>query len=415
VKNLRLNSRRLWLLKLLDGDRTSPVAIPLFSVVLTLAAASILILILGKNPFQAIAAFLQGSGFLPKQAYAGGQSLLTDLFSFLGIMTPMLLASLAIIAGLKTGLFNIGVSGQMLAAGFLATLLVGYSSLPPWIARPLVILIGIAVGGLLGALVGFLKYKFNIHEVVSTIMFNYIISYVTGFFINSYYVDIITRSSRAIKAAARLTLTGITWGRMRPAIPLGLLIALLAVFILRFLLDRTSLGFELKAVGLNRNAARYAGIKEGKAIIMGMLISGILAGLAGVTYYLGYYNTILPKTLAGMGYDSIAVALLGNLDPVASILASILVTIFQKGSVYLSSSIRVPGEIASVITGILLFFAACGTYIRWFAHSRLERATEPKRSGGEGSPLDPATEPRRGEGSPLERAEQKHEHEKEKK
>jgi simple sugar transport system permease protein len=359
------------------------VAIPAFSILLTLIATSILLLALGKNPAAAMAAFLRGSGFMVKSSYAGGQNMFTDLLSFLGIMTPMLLGALSVLVGLKTGMFNIGVAGQMLAAGFLATILVGYTDLPPWIARPLVILVGAAAGALMGALVGFLKYRFNIHEVVSTIMFNNIISYVTGFYINSYFVDSITRSSRPISAAARLSLAGISWGRLRPTIPLGIVIALGAAALVRFLLDRTCLGFEIKAVGLNRDAAQYAGIREGRSIVLGMVFSGILAGLAGVCYYLGYYNTMVPKTMAGIGYDAIAVALLGNANPGAAVFASVLVTIFQKGSVYMSSSVKVPGEIASVITGILLLFCACGSFVRYRARLYLDR-TGAAGAGGAG-------------------------------
>ncbi|GHU78484.1 ABC transporter permease [Spirochaetia bacterium] len=361
-----------WLARLLADDKTSLAAVPLFSIVLTIIAASLLLLILGKNPLTAMAAFLRGSGLMIKPSYAGGQNMITDFLSFLGILSPMLLAALAVIVALKAGMFNIGIAGQMLAAGFIATVFVGYSPLPALIARPLVILIAIVVGALMGALVGFLKYRFNIHEVVSTIMFNYITSYVTGFYINTYFVDIISRSSKVCSVASRLTITGITLGRLRPTISLGILIALAAVFVIRFLLEKTTLGFELKAVGLNRDAARYAGIKQGRSIMLAMLISGALAGLAGAAYYLGYYNTIVPKALASMGYDAIAVSLLGNLSPVAAIFASALVTIFQKGSVYMSSIVGVPKEIASVITGILLLFSACGTYIRYRARSHIE-------------------------------------------
>jgi simple sugar transport system permease protein len=320
-----------------------------------------------------------------KPSYAGGQNILTEFLSFLGILAPMLLASLAFLVALKAGMFNIGIAGQMLAAGFLATVWIGYSGLSPAMARPLVILIGIAVGGLMGAAVGFLKYRFNIHEVVSTIMFNYITSYVTGFFINTYYADIITRSSRVCSPASRLTITGLTLGKLRPTIPLGVLLALGAVFLIRFILDRTTVGFEMKAVGLNRDAARYAGIREGRSMILAMLISGILAGLAGVTFYLGYYNTMVPKALASLGYDAIAVSLLGNSSPIGAIFASILVTIFQKGSVYMSSTVKVPPEIAQVITGILLLFSACGAYLRYLAHTRLieKSAQAAKPEGGE--------------------------------
>ncbi|MDR1046522.1 MAG: ABC transporter permease [Treponema sp.] len=369
--------------RLLSEDRTSPVALPFFAIVLTLITASLLLLVLGKNPLVAFAAFLRGSGFMLKGSYAGGQNMLTDFLSFLGILSPMLLAALAVIVALKAGLFNIGIAGQMLTAGFLATVFVGYSNLPSPIARTLVILVGLGTGAAMGALVGFLKYRFNIHEVVSTIMFNYIASYVTGFFINTYYVDVMSRSSRVCSAASRLTITGLRWGSMRPTIPLGILIALAAVFIVRFVLNRTTFGFELKAVGLNRDAAMYAGIREGRSIVLSMLISGALAGSAGVCYYLGYYNNILPKSLASLGYDAIAVSLLGNLSPVAAIFASVLVTVFQKGSVYMSSTVKVPQEIALVITGILLLFSACTVWIRYRARMELEKTNRTKTENEE--------------------------------
>jgi simple sugar transport system permease protein len=368
-------SRRLTVpfLKLLAEDKTSPFVVPLFSIVLSLTTASLLLAALGKNPLVAFAAFLRGSGFMPRPSYAGGQNLFTDFLSFLGILAPMLLGALGVIVAMKAGMFNIGAAGQMLAAGFIATVFVGYTDLPSFIARPLVILTGAAAGFLMGAVVGYLKYKFNIHEVVSTIMFNYIVSYVTGFYINTYYVDIHTRNSIVCSAASRLTITGITLGRLRLTLPLGMLIAAAAVLIVRFLLDRTTFGFELKAVGLNRHAAQYAGIREGRCMVLGMALSGLFAGLAGVTYYLGYFNTIVPKSLASLGYDAIAVSLLANSGPVGSVFASVLVTIFQKGSVYMSSIAGVPKEIALVITGILLLFAACGAYARCLAQGELEK------------------------------------------
>ena len=367
----------------LDDDRLSRFSLPVAAILLMLVAASALLLALGKNPVAAMTAFLRGSGFLPKPTYAGGQNMLTDLLSFLGILAPMMLAALGVIIAMKAGMFNIGIAGQMLAAGYVATVTVGYSSLGAWVARPLVILIGIAVGGLIGACVGFLKYKFNIHEVVSTIMLNYIISYVTGFSINTYYADIISRSSRVCSAAARLSVTGLSVGGVRLTLPLGILLALAGVFLVRFLLERTVVGFEMKAVGLNRDCAGYAGIQVGRSIVLAMGLSGICAGLAGVTYYVGYFNTIVPKDLASLGYDAIAVALLGNVSPVGSIFSSILITIFQRGSVYMSSTVGVPKEIASVITGILLLFSACGVYIRYLAHRRRERLAE-GGAGGSG-------------------------------
>ena len=292
----------------------------------------------------------------------------------------------------KAGLFNIGISGQMLIAGFTATVLVGYNKgLSDVIAKPLVLLIGLIAGGLVGVLVGFLKYRFNIHEVVSTIMINYIISYLTGFFINNNYVDMMTRNSKVCTTQARLTLTNVVIGDMKGKIPLGLIIAILVALLVAFLFKKTTLGFEIRAVGLNRRCSRYTGIRVNRTILISMGLSGAIAGLAGVTYYLGYTNTIIPKSLPGMGYDSISVALLGSGSPIGSIFAAVIVSLFQQGANYMSSTLGVAKEIASLITGILLLFASCGNYMRYMAERRMQQeadiaGTEPTAPAETGKP-----------------------------
>ena len=370
-----------WLAKVLGHEKWNSVTVPIFTIILTLIVSSIFLLILGKNPLTAFYSFLAGNGFAAKASYGAGNGMLSDFFAFLNIMAPMLLAALAFIFAYRCGLFNIGIAGQMLMSGFMATILVGYNkALPAAVAKPLVIIVGLVVGGLLGAFVGFLKYRFNIHEVVSTIMINYIISFLTGFFINSRYVDSITRSSKICSSAARLTWTKVLIGGYYCNVPLGIVVALVMVFVVKFIFDNTVFGFDLRAVGSNRNAATYAGINVGKSIIMSMMLSGCLAGLAGVTYYLGYTNTIIPKTLAGMGYDAIATALLGNNTPVGAIFASVLITIFQNGANYMSSTLGVAKEIASVITGILLLFSACSGFFRYLSKNKLNRIADEKRA-----------------------------------
>ena len=371
------DKKRSRLAGLLTSDRWSDLTVSVLAIVLMLITSSIILLVMGKNPFVAFRSFLQGCGWLPKANYGGGSGMLSDFFDYLNILAPMLLAALSFIVAFKTGLFNIGISGQMLLSGFLATILVGYiKDLSPWLAKPLVLLIGIAAGGLLGAFIGFLKYRFNIHEVVSTIMVNYIISYTTGFFINTRYVDMLTRSSRICTPNARLTWTKVPIGSVSCNIPLGIVIALAAAFVVKFIFDRTVFGFELKAVGTSRSCARYIGVNVRRSMILSMALSGVFAGMAGVTYYLGYTNTMVPKVLPGMGYDSIAVALLGNSSPVGAIFASAIVTIFQSGANYMSSSVGVAKEIASLITGILLLFAACGEFMKELGRRSIEKAED---------------------------------------
>lgn len=350
------------------------IKIPILAIFCSLIVGGIIIAITGSNPFRAYYALLQGSGLAPKTSYANYKNMFTDFCSYANYFTPMIFAALAVAVALRAGLFNIGVSGQMLIAGFTASIVIGYSSLNAVLAKPLVIIIGIIFGGLAGALIGFLKYRFNINEVVSSIMLNYIFQYVVSFFINTYFVDPVSRQSKEISKAARLTLMETQMGNIKVDIPIGLILALITVYLVWFLLKKTKLGYELKAVGFSRTAAKYAGIKVGKSMVLAMTISGSLAGLAGVTYYLGYVGSIQPKVLISTGFDAIAVSLLGNNNPVGIIFSTMLITMIGKGSTYMKSAAGVDAEIASVITGIILLFSACNVYIKW----KLERNKKEK-------------------------------------
>lgn len=342
--------------------RKNYLRVAIVSVLVSLLVGAVVILILGKNPLTAYYNLLQGCGLAPKAKYARGKSMFTDLSGYIDFWTPMIFAALAYAFAMRAGLFNIGISGQMLTAGFLATITVGYSDLPGIVAKPLVVLIGAAAGMAVGALIGILKYRFNINEVVSSIMLNYIARYVISFFIQTRYIDPVSRQSRSIGDNARLTFHQILLGGYKYDLPIGFILAVIAVIIVKFVFDKTVLGYELKAVGLNRTAARYAGIDVGRSLVLSMAVSGALAGIAGVTYYLGYFASIQPKVLISTGYDAIAVGLLGNNDPVGILIASFLIEIISKGSTYMSSQAGLESEIASVITGLILLASACNTF-----------------------------------------------------
>ncbi len=350
------------------------IKIPILAIVCSLIVGGVIIAITGKNPFRAYYSLLQGCGLAPKGSYAAYKNIFTDFMNYVNYFTPMIFAALAVAVALKAGLFNIGVSGQMLTAGFTATLIIGYSELNAVIAKPFVIIIGFVAGGLVGALIGVLKYKFNINEVVSSIMLNYIAQYVISFFINTYYVDPVSRQSTEVSKASRLTLTDVMVGNLKMDIPLGIILALITVVFVWFFLDKTKTGYELKAVGFSRSAAKYAGIKVGRSMVLAMTLSGALAGLAGVTYYLGYVGSIQPKVLVGTGFDAIAVSLLGSNNPFGIIFSTMLITLIGKGSTYMKSTAGVESEIAAVITGIILLFSACNVYIKWkLEHKKIEK------------------------------------------
>ena len=361
------------------------ITIPIVAVLLSLIMGAIVILVMGKNPIEAFVSLLQGSGLWPKESYAAKKNMLTDFMSMLNALTPMIFAALAVAVAFKTGLFNIGVSGQMLLGGFVASILVGYADLPSFIAKPLVILIGALMGALVGALIGWLKYKFNINEVVSSIMINYILQYVISFFINVHYVNPVSRQSRNVSGAARLTLADFELGGLKIDIPLGFILVIPTIFLVKFMLDKTRIGYEMKTVGLNKKAANYAGMGVGKNIVLAMTLSGLLAGLAGVTYYLGYFSSVQPKVLSSVGFDGIAVSLLGNSNPVGILFSSLLITIISKGSNYMSSVVGVQQEIAQVITGLILLFSACSAYISYLINKKKEEKSvlEEKRDTNE--------------------------------
>lgn len=367
MKNKKTSLLKKLMIQTIGHEKRQKYMIPVFTILLSLIVGALVIALLGKNPFRAYYNLLQGSGLAPKSSYAGHKGMITDFTSFLNALTPMLFASLAVLVALKAGLFNIGVSGQMLAAGFTATVVIGYSGLPAAAAKPLVIIIGFTAGALVGALVGWLKHRFNINEVVSTIMLNYITQYIVSFFINTFFVHPVSRQSVSVSNESRLTLVDVVVGDYKMDIPLGILLAVVGVVLTAFLFGKTTLGFEMKAIGSSIKAAEYAGIRVGRTRILAMLLSGGLAGLAGVTYYLGYFASIQPKVLTTTGFDAIAVALLGNSSPVGIVFSSLLITIISKGSTYMSSASGVQAEIASAITGMILLFSACGAFVKYKA------------------------------------------------
>ncbi|MBQ9564454.1 MAG: ABC transporter permease [Synergistaceae bacterium] len=332
-----------------------------WALLFSLAAGAVILFLMGKDPLSAYANLLQGSGLLPKVKYAGRQNQLTDFLSFLDAMTPMVFASLSVAVGLRGGFFNIGVPGQMLTAGICAHVMTTFlgNVLPSPLAKILVLLVGIVTGAVLGAFMGWLKDRFNVNEVVTSIMLNSIAMYLITFYINTFYVDPVSRQSRAISDAARLTLSGVRTHGMKADFALAFPLAILVAFLLRTFLDRTTYGFEIRALGLSRGAARYAGISLSRTTLLTMALSGALGGLAGVAYFCGYFASIQPGTVPGMGFDAIAVALLGGNHALGCILASFLITVISKGSVYMSSRLSVEPEIASLITSVILIFSAC--------------------------------------------------------
>lgn len=361
--------------------KNSPAFYSVLAIVCSLVICTIFILILGQNPFLVFISLLKGDGILPKDSYSNGIGQLTNFMSFVDAWAPMLLASLAIVVGMKAGLFNIGVAGQMLIAGYTATAIIGYSSLPALLAKPLAVLIGIIAGALTGALIGWLKARFRVHEVVSAIMINHTARYIISFLINSFHINVITRQSNPVSEASMLTLHKLPLGDITIDFPIGIILALITAAALYFILEKTTIGMEIRMIGLSGTAAEYAGINVKKVMIGTMAASGAIAGLTGVTYYMGYLSSIQPKLLSDLGFDAFTVCLVGNSSPIGVIFSSFFINIFDKGRTYMNSSTGFEPEVCDVLVSIILVFSACTPFLRTVLDRAAQKKAEAKKGG----------------------------------
>ena len=280
------------------------------------------------------------------------------LIDFLNFTTPMFFAALAVAIAMNIGLFNIGVSGQMLAAGFTATVMIGYSSLNGMIAKPLVLLIGICVGAGIGTFIGVLKYRFNVSEVVSSTMLNYILQHLISFYITAYCLDPFTGQSKYVSEAARLIIPKDMNG-MIILLPIGGILAVVIMICVWFIMRRSKFGCEMKTVGHSWTEAKSRGINVGHIVVCTMAISGALGGLAGVTYYLGYQNSIQPNVLLRTGFDAIAVSILGNNSPLGIIIPTILISFCS----YITIHLGIRYEISSILMMSILISWVCREYV----------------------------------------------------
>ncbi|MHB1405341.1 MAG: ABC transporter permease [Desulfitobacteriaceae bacterium] len=327
--------------------------VAVLAIVSGLLAGAILIAVTGSDPFA-------GYAYL----FKGGLMSIERLGDTLATSTPLILSGLSVAFAFKTGLFNIGASGQMLMGGFCATAVGLTLSLPSVILLPLALMASVLGGAMWALIPGILKARFNVHEVVSTIMMNWISYWVVYYAVPAYFKgQFLETESRAIPDAASLKVNWLSQLFNGSFINLGLFLALAAVIIIAFILNRTVMGYELKAVGYNRFAAEYAGINVNRNIILSMMIAGALAGLGGATLYIGNASNIQIGVLPAQGFDGIAVALLGANSPLGSMLAALFFGLLYSGKGFMNAMIQIPPEIADTIIATIIYFAATSVLI----------------------------------------------------
>jgi ABC-type uncharacterized transport system permease subunit len=275
---------------------------------------------------------------------------------------PYILAGLAVALGFRTGLFNIGAEGQLVMGG-LATAFVGYAvtGLPALLHIPLALGAGVLAAGIWGAIPGFLKARVGAHEVINTIMFNYIAFRLADFLLNG-PMEFGEGTARTKEVAATAYLPRFLPHPIR--FNWGFFIAIAAAVFVWWLLWKTVWGFEMRTVGANPDAARYGGMSVAKNYVLAMFLSGGLAGLAGSTQVLGITRNMAMGFSAGYGFDSIALALLGKSHPLGVTLSALLFGFLRAGGTRMQSIASIPIEIVSIVQSMVIVFIAAPAIVR---------------------------------------------------
>jgi len=319
-----------------------------------------------------VAAFLIGAivlaatGHSPLEAYG---TMLTGAFGDIyGIgqtltqATPILFTALAFLLAFKCGLFNLGAEGQLLMGGFFAAVIgISLTGLPVFIHLPLALLAGVLGGAIWGFIPAVLKAKLGAHEVITTMMSSYVALYVTSYFVN-YPLKAPGWVSQTIPVATSAELP-----RLLPVTQLSaaFILSIAAALATVYLLEKTTIGYEIRAIGLNPAAAENAGISTKRGLIIAFVISGAIAGVGGAGEILGVHRRFIDGFSPGYGWDGLAVALIGGLNPLGSIVAAILFGAIRSGGINMNITTGVPLDIINVLQALVVLFVAAPKIFRY--------------------------------------------------
>ena len=343
-------------------------SIPLLAIVLAFVVAAIVIV---------VSSALTATGFdllLPFAAYAslfvGAFGSGNGISNTLVATAPLILGGLAVGLGFKGGLFNIGVAGQFLVGAFAAAVVgSALAGAPTGVGATLAMLAGAIGGAAFGFIPGFLKARTGAHEVVTTIMLNNAAVLLLTWAVN----DLVRAPGFSFPRTGDIgnSALPILLGRN---LHLGIPVAVATAFAVRWILERTTIGFEIRTVGQNPNAARYAGMRPALMTTLTMSLSGLLGGVAGAIQMLGVIGFYAPGITASVGFDSIAVALLGRSDPIGILFAAVLFGAFRAGAPLMQIETSVPIEVIDIIQALVILFLAADVIVRRVFRVRAAKA-----------------------------------------
>ena len=358
-----------------------PIASAVIAILFGFCVAAVILASAGYDPIGSFAALFNGAFGKPKY-----------ISNVIIKATPLLLTGSAVAFAYKAGLFNIGGEGQYIAGTVLAVVVGSQINLPAPLQIPIVILVGTLGGAVLGGLVGWLKARFGIHEVITSIMFNWIALYLNNFVVqtdlfhkaNSTATIPVNDSSFTmllpnwkVSKEGMNALSGIPWFRemlVKTDMNVGIIVAIVAAVSIWWLLTRTKVGYEIRAVGLNKDAAQFAGISVEKNVVLCMVISGALCGLAGALTITGTSPHSI-STLAAFennGFNGLSVAFIAGCSPIGCIPASFLFAGLIYGGQSVQQVMGAPTEIINIMIGTIVFFMALGGIVPMLAE-RIER------------------------------------------
>jgi simple sugar transport system permease protein len=336
--------------------------VPALALITALLIGAAVMLIFGDNPLTAYRGLLAG-------AFGGGRAWATTLRK----MTPLILTGLSVAVAFKAGLFNIGASGQFMM-GTVASVAAGihFEGLPTVIHLPLALLAGLAGGMIWGAIPGLLKVYTGAHEVIVTIMLNYVASLFAGWTVYAGGTQGQTPGPLWDPTAGAVSETPdvlasarIPWIFGPPyRVHWGVVLALLVAIFVGWLIYKTVIGFEIRTVGQNMRAARYAGMSVPRMIVLAMVLAGGLAGLAGAIETLGLNHKFAPEFSGAVGFDGITVALLGQTHPAGVVLAAFMLGALDAGAARMQFESGVAADIIQIIQALVLVFVAAPAIIR---------------------------------------------------
>ncbi|MEV0795888.1 ABC transporter permease [Kribbella sp. NPDC050459] len=346
--------------------------VSLSAIVLALLVGAILIIVgddqvqatvkyFGAAPMDTVSAALSAVGEAYKALAVGAFGSWTAISESLTQATPLICGGLAVSLAFRTGLFNIGAQGQLIMGAILAAY-VGFAwHLPPVLHLIVAIVAGLIGGALWGGVVGLLKARTGAHEVIVTIMLNYVAIYLLAWLLTTSAFRRPGRTdpiSPIVDANAQYPQIGGT------RLHIGFFLALLAAVFVWWLLNRSTIGFELRAVGANADASRTAGMSVGRAYVIAMVVAGALAGLAGTQQVLGTDLPLTDGVAASVGFDAITVALLGRGTPLGTVLAGLLFGALNAGGLQMQLVTQTPLTLTTVLQAVIVLFVAAPALVR---------------------------------------------------